>query len=204
MKPKLFKMLVLASLTGLIGCTNSSDPSKWDSEKTNQWFEAGAWHEGVSIQPDATIDRQAMAVAYHKNPERWDAAFAFMKNNDLAAVEVKRHDIDGDNLFALVSEYSTRNEEDVQYEAHRKYADIQYVISGSEQIGIGPISTKTEVSQEYTDEKDIEFFSVSEVTNYPAKPDRFFVFFPGDAHRPGLKTDSIAPVKKLVIKIKLD
>jgi YhcH/YjgK/YiaL family protein len=204
MKTNLIKMFVFASLTSLMGCTGSSDPSKWTSTQTDQWFEAGTWHGNLAVQPDATVDRKAMAVAYHKNPERWDAAFAFIKNNDLAALEVKRHDIDGDNLFALVSEYSTRNEEDVQYEAHRKYADIQYVITGSEQIGIGPIASKKEVSQEYSDEKDIEFFTVEEVTNYPAKPDRFFVFFPTDAHRPGLKVDSIAPVKKLVLKVKLD
>jgi len=46
--------------------------------------------------------------------------------------------------------------------------------------------------------------TVNEERNVPADPDKFFVFFPEDVHRPGLKVDSIAPVRKIVVKVRID
>ena len=60
----------------------------------------------------------------------------------MSKLEVKRYDIDGDNLYATVSEYITKNEEDAKFEAHQKYIDIQYVISGKEIMSIAPLSTE--------------------------------------------------------------
>jgi YhcH/YjgK/YiaL family protein len=143
-------------------------------------------------------------VSYFKNKERWDKAFSFLKSNDLSGLELKRYDIDGDNLYAPVSEYLTKNEEDAKYEAHQKYIDIQYVVSGKEQIGVAPMSQKKDIIQPYDATKDIEFLTVTNGENRTALPDRFFIFFPGDAHRPGLKDGENSPVRKVVVKVKVD
>ncbi len=123
-----------------------------------------------------------------------------MKNNDLSGLELKRYDIEGDNVYATVSEYLTRNEADARYEAHRKYIDIQYVVSGTEIISVAPISQKTGILEPYDPTKDIEFLTVSNGENLFAMPDRFFIFFPEDAHRPGLKNQENSPVRKVVVK----
>jgi YhcH/YjgK/YiaL family protein len=34
------------------------------------------------------------------------------------------------------------------------------------------------------------------------KPGTFFIFFAGEAHRPGAKVDETVPVKKMVIKVR--
>ena len=204
MKTAIFTMIVLTGILSFFSCSPKQDPASWNQEKTDKWFEEGKWMNGWEVTPDPSIDRKALTIAYHKNPARWNAAFVFLRDNDLTALEAKRHDIDGDNLYALVSEYTTKNEEDARYEVHQKYLDIQYVISGKELIGIGPLSIKDSVIQEYDAAKDIEFFTVSEVKNYKASPDRFFLFFPTDAHQPGLKDGDNAPVKKVVIKLLLD
>jgi YhcH/YjgK/YiaL family protein len=152
---------------------------------------------GWQVQPDQSINRKAFAVSYFRNKERWDKAFIFLKSSDLTALELKRHDIDGDNLYAPVSEYLTKNEEDARYEAHQKYIDIQYVVSGKELIGVAPMSQKKDVLEAYDSTKDIEFLTVTGGENRPALPDRFFIFFPED-HRPGLKDGENSPVRKVV------
>ena len=201
MKNSLLILIVMATLSG---CSGSSDPSAWSAQKIDTWFEKGDWLNGWQVKPDQSVNRKAFAVSYFKNKERWDKAFIFLKTNDLTALELKRHDIDGDNLYAPVSEYLTKNEEDARYEAHQKYIDIQYVVSGKELIGVAPMSQKKDVLEAYDSTKDIEFLTVTGGENLPALPDRFFIFFPDDAHRPGLKDGENSPVRKVVVKVKID
>lgn len=201
MKNSLLILIVMATLSG---CTGNSDPSAWSAQKTDKWFEKGDWLNGWQVQPDQSINRKAFAISYFRNKERWDKAFIFLKSSDLTALELKRYDIDGDNLYAPVSEYLTKNEEDARYEAHQKYIDIQYVVSGKELIGVAPVSQKKDVLEAYDSTKDIEFLTVTGGENRPALPDKFFIFFPDDAHRPGLKDGENSPVRKIVVKVKVD
>lgn len=194
----------MASLSGLSGCTGSSDPSTWSSSKIDTWFEKGEWLNGWKVKPDKSINRKEFVLSYFKNKDRWDKAFAFLKDNDLSGLEVRRYDIDGDNVYAPVSEYLTKNEEDANYEAHRKYIDIQYVVSGKELIGVAPISRKKDVITAYDPVKDIEFMTVNGSEDHLALPDKFFIFFPDDIHRPGIKDVESSPVRKVVVKVKID
>lgn len=186
------------------GCKSSNDPATWSNDKIDTWFEKGEWLNGWNVTPDASINRKEFAVAYFKNKERWDKAFAFFKNNDLTKLELKRHDIDGDNLYAPITEYMTKDEKDAQFEAHKNYIDIQYVISGSELMGLAPLKELKEVTVPYDASKDVEFMTVNQLTNYKATPERFFIFFSSDIHRPGLKDGKSSQVRKVVVKLKID
>lgn len=203
MKNTIVVMILLVSVLLMQSCSNSTDPSAWSEDKLNTWFESGSYLNGWRVKPDASVNKKEFAIAYFNNKERWDKAFEYLKNTDLNALEVKRHDIDGDNLFALVSEYITKNEEDAKFEAHKKYVDIQYVISGSEQMSVAPVTKKGEVLTPYDETKDLEFMTVTESSQFIATPDKFFLFFPSDLHRPGVKAGENAQVKKVVIKVKL-
>ena len=204
MKTHLTKIILMAVVLSLFGCKGNDDPSSWSDKKVDEWFNEGEWKNGWQVKPDNSISKRDMAISYFRIKDRWDSAFAFLKNSDLSAINAGRHDIDGNNLYVSITDYNTKNEADANYEAHRKYADIQYVASGKEQIGIVPLSMKDKVVQEYNETNDIEFFTVKEPKNHPADPGVFFVFFPGDAHEPGLKVDTIAPVRKVVVKVRLD
>ncbi len=205
MKNTVLITLMLVIMGSFLNCShNQSDPSTWSRDKTDHWFEAGQWLNGWNVQPDSSINRRALAEAYFENPERWNQAFEFLKTHDLQNLELKRYDIDGDNLFATVSEYTTQSEDEKHYEAHRKYVDIQYVISGREEIGVSPLADTTQTFQNYDPAKDIGFYAVNPVKNYEATPRNFFIFFPSDAHRPGLDPGEKTQVKKLVIKLKVE
>ena len=194
----------MSSIIGFNGCNNSKDPSLWSTKEVDNWFDKQEWLNGWNVMPDASINKKEFAVYYFKNRERWDKAFAFLKDNDLKSLDAKRYDIDGDNLFATISDYVTKNEEDAKFEAHRIYIDIQYVITGAEQMSISPMSEKKEVLVPYDASKDIEFLTVTKTNNYEATPDKFFIFFPSDIHRPSVKIGENQPVRKVVIKVRID
>jgi YhcH/YjgK/YiaL family protein len=204
MKDLFLKIMVISSFLGFLGCKNSPDPSTWSSKQIDKWFEKGDWLNNWNVIPDHSINRKEFAASYYKHKERWDKAFSFLKSNDLSKLEVKRYEIDGDNIYAPVSEYLSKNEEDAKFEAHRKYIDIQYVISGTELMSVAPLSQKKDILSPYDAEKDVEFMTVGKSNSSIATQERFFIFFPSDIHRPGLKVDGNSPIKKIVVKVKVD
>jgi YhcH/YjgK/YiaL family protein len=200
-------ILLFILITGLIvfnGCKSSNDPASWSSTEVDKWFNGNTWLNGWNVTPDASINKKELAVDYFKNKERWDKAFAFLRDSDLMKLEVKRHNIDGDNLYAIVSEGMTKNEEDAKFEAHHNYIDIQHVISGAEQMSITPLSDKKEELVAYDPAKDVEFMTVKQTSSYVATPDRFFIFFPSDIHRPSVKVGENKIVRKVVVKVRID
>ncbi len=196
--------MVFTGFLSFLGCKTSNDPSTWSDKQINKWFEKSEWLNGWKAKPDASINRKAFAISYFQQKERWDKAFTFLKESDMTNMELKRYDLDGNNLYALLSEYMSKDEENARYEAHRNYLDIQYVVSGRELIGITPISQQKEILEPYSVEKDIMFMTVGQGVNHQAQPDRFFIFFPDDLHRPGLKDGENSPVRKMVVKVKID
>jgi YhcH/YjgK/YiaL family protein len=112
-----------------------------------------------------------------------------------------RHDVDGSRLFAIVSDYATRPADDVPWEAHRRYIDVQYVHSGVERIGHAPLSRLA--AGTYDGERDLlpaagpgEFVTL--------EAGSFAILFPQDAHRPGIAVGAPQPVRKVVLKVAVD
>jgi YhcH/YjgK/YiaL family protein len=204
MKNLFLKIMVFTGLINLAGCNSSTDPSAWSTKKTDEWFNKGEWRNGWSVSPDQSINKKEFAISYFKNKERWDKAFTFLKNNDLSKLEIRRYEIDGDNVFAPVSEYMSKNEETARFEAHKNYIDIQYVISGIEQMSVAPYSALDSITVPYDPAKEVEFMTVKESNHFKATQDNFFIFFPSDIHRPGLKIGENAMVKKIVVKVKVE
>jgi YhcH/YjgK/YiaL family protein len=176
---------------------------KWNHDQLSSWFRRGEWKSGWEIIADESVNQEVMAKQFFQNPERWQKAFTFLKNEDLSSLATGRYELEGNELFAIIDEYTTKDEEVARFEAHRKYADIQYVVSGEERIGIAPLE-KTTVTIPFDKDKDIVFLDASTFEYRAASPERFFVFFPGDAHCPGVKTTVNSKVRKVVVKIRID
>ena len=108
------------------------------------------------------------------------------------------------NVFARVMTYHTRTAEEAVLEAHRKYIDIQTVISGSEGIGWYPAKGLS-IKRAYEEEQDVEFYLSPD--DPPARvdvtPGFFVALFPHDAHMPQLQVGNHpATIKKAVVKVK--
>lgn len=132
----------------------------------------------------------------------WKAVFEFLKTLTPDSETGKRL-IQGNELFVGVDTYETKARADAKLETHRRYVDIQVLLSGQELIEVFPKSALT-VSEPYDPERDVEFYQVPELshTRVVLNPGQFLVFFPDDAHMPGLApSDACGPVKKAVFKV---
>ena len=101
-------------------------------------------------------------------------------------------------MYAMVSRSPARQRSEARLEAHRKYIDIQYVISGVEEMGWKARSRCQRPHDQYDAEKDIEFFADVPDNYVTVLPGQFVVFFPDDAHAPLIGTGE---VHKIVIKV---
>jgi YhcH/YjgK/YiaL family protein len=162
---------------------------------------SSAWNGELPFKPDTGIDAREFVRQNVVNRPAWEAAFDFLQKNDLAALPPGRYDLPAEGVYATVSDYPAKERDSCRYEAHRKYIDIQYVAGGAEYIELLPLRLISE-EQRYDEEKDILFFEdKTQGEMLYADKNRFFVFFPEDAHKPCLKADWGGTVRKIVVKI---
>jgi YhcH/YjgK/YiaL family protein len=144
-----------------------------------------------------TLDNHARYAGLGHN---LPTALKFLLENDLTSLPVGRMDIDGDNLYVLVQEYVTKPVEKGIWEAHRKYIDVQHMVSGTERMGVANLRTMQ--LGEYIPERD--FQPMSGTGNHvDVFAGAFVIFFPDDAHMPGLQADQPESIRKVVLKVKI-
>lgn len=187
----------------LFGPVRVSAQDRVSKTKAQGWVNHGSWRKGLPEKPHSSINAVEFFTQYHQHQVWWDRAFAFMKRKDLATLPVGKYPIDGDHVFATISDYAPKDTSEIKWEAHRNYADIQFLIKGKEQIGLASAASLKEIVP-YNTEKDAANYS-GPGKYYVARPGTFFIFFPGQAHRPNLKTDDTdtAMVRKVVIKMRI-
>ncbi len=126
----------------------------------------------------------------------------FLRDRDLAALPDGRLALDGDRVFAIVSRYTPRAGTAGPWEAHRRYLDIQALAAGAERIGVADVDT-LRVTHPYAGDRDCLLLA-GRGTWFTLRPGAFAVFWPHDAHAPGHAAGRPAPVKKIVVKVRLD
>jgi len=135
-------------------------------------------------------------------------AFEFLEHNAGKPLAEGRVEIQADRLFALVQNYPPKAVEGARFEAHRRYADVQFIAAGTEMIGYAPTET-LQVETPYDAAKDIAFYSQPACWTPLAVPaGSFAVFYPEDAHMPCCRLDCLAgqadaPIRKIVVKVAL-
>jgi YhcH/YjgK/YiaL family protein len=131
-----------------------------------------------------------------KLAERLMVALRFLQENDVTAMEPGTIKLDGDRVFAMIQHYDTRLEGN--WEAHRKYIDVQYVAQGQEYMGYANLGHLT--AGEYDPAKDFIFLE-GEGSRVLMREGTFVILTPQDAHIPMLAVDQPQPVKKVVVKV---
>lgn len=133
---------------------------------------------------------------------RYEKAVDFLKNTDLESLAPGKYEIDGKNVFANVTEYTTVPWEEAKYEAHHNYTDIQYVISGSETMTYARIDELNE-KVPYNEEKDVVFYdNENPGLKVVVKAGEYMIFNPWDGHKPKAAAGEPALIKKVIVKIK--
>lgn len=146
-------------------------------------------------------DILAHRAVYYGLGERFRKALDFMAETDLAALPDGRYELEGDDLFISLSTYETKPANDTP-ETHRRYVDIQYLVEGREKVGVAPLEAMTGVA-EARPEGDI-WLHHGPTEQLTLGDGRFMIFWPGDAHAPGVAADAPARARKCLAKIRVD
>ena len=138
------------------------------------------------------IEEQERYYALHPDME---LAFAFLA--EAADLEPGRYELEN-GLFATVSEGETRPLTTVNLEAHRKYIDLQYCISGGERMSWAHIQELNMVAE---DEEHDNYFYEGVSTAMSIRPGMFYIMFLSDGHRAACHNEFPKRYRKVVVKI---
>ena len=149
------------------------------------------------------LDTLQNASLYHGLGSKFVKAFEYLTQTDFSQVEKGKYELEGTDIFALVNEYDTVAASDEKMESHIKHIDIQYMVYGEELIGHDFLEEKLP-SKDYDEEKDYMLFSETPAFFTKLKQGYFAIFFPTDLHMPNLMVNGSIPVKKVVIKLRVE
>lgn len=125
-------------------------------------------------------------------------AFEFLLRPDLKKLPVGKYEIDGEHVYAMVSNELGRKKEDALLETHEKYIDIQLVLAGTDTMGWKPKSFCKNPTSAYDPEEDIQYFADEPDAWIATQPGAFVISFPEDAHMPLISSGQL---HKVVVKI---
>lgn len=147
------------------------------------------------------IDKLSNSHLYSGLNERIDKAFSYLHSTNFNDIPPGKYEIDGENVFAIVPEYQTKDESEGKPESHKKYIDVQYFAKGCELMGFDSLGDQ-EIISEYSEANDIIFYKC-ETSLVRVDEGMFAIFFPHDVHMPGIKVNEISFVKKVVVKVRV-
>lgn len=126
--------------------------------------------------------------------------FEFIRETNLLTLPKGRHAIIGEQLFVIIESTHGRNRENAKLESHRKYIDIQWVLEGVDEMGWKATLDCREPMDDYSTEKDIQFFHDTPINWIATPKGGFCIFFPEDAHAPLVGN---AEIRKAIFKVAL-
>ncbi len=130
------------------------------------------------------------------------AGLDYLAGRDFAGWTQGRYGTGTEGLYTLVQEYRTKPRAEGVWESHRKYVDIQFLLEGTEAIDVAPVGTLA-VASAYEEGRDAALYDGEGGTLVLHAGD-FAVFYPDDAHRPGLTAGDGGIVRKVVVKVPVE
>lgn len=125
-------------------------------------------------------------------------AIEFLKSTDLNAHELGKVVLKEGELFVNFAAARPKTKDDAKIETHNNFIDIQIPLTGTELMGYMPRTDLTEA--EYNAEKDVTFYPGHATDYLTVKPGMFAIFFPEDAHAPGVTE---VELKKVIVKVRV-
>lgn len=138
-------------------------------------------------------------------PPAFRTALGFLDGRDLSGLAPDRYPIDGDRIFAILEDVTTEKDK-LRFELHRRYTDIQFIVSGREkQLYAHEPGGPEGLLEDRLDASDIAFYSAPRTYNAVfLNPGDFTVYLPGELHCPCCAVDLPEPVRKIVFKADLE
>ena len=125
-------------------------------------------------------------------------AIEFLKSTDLNTHELGKVVLKEGELFVNFAAARPKTKDDAKIETHNNFIDIQIPLTGTELMGYMPRTDLAEA--EYNAEKDVTFYPGHATDYLTVKPGMFAIFFPEDAHAPGVTE---VELKKVIVKVRV-
>lgn len=130
-------------------------------------------------------------------------ALELLRDGNLAQKADGRYEVDGKDLFYLVSSYSSKPVDECKFETHEKYIDVQALLAGQESMGYAPVAG-LKLQMPYESSKDIAFYEKPDnYTRIALSEGMFCVFYPHDGHMPGGRLNGPSDVHKVILKVRI-
>ena len=131
--------------------------------------------------------------------EKIQKCIEFTKKNNFEEYEPGSYDVPGTDIKVNVGNYNTKPENECSWESHLKYIDVQIMIKGREYIAFNNIRNLKKTK--FDEEKDFIGHEGPELFRVLLEDGDVLILDPEDGHMPGIKSEEIIPVKKIVYKI---
>lgn len=147
------------------------------------------------------IDKITNAYLYYGLGKRIETALKAMVDIDITQ-KVGKHWMQGEEIYYLIQEYITKDLTQGRWEAHKNHIDIQYILSGRENIYYNNVNN-LQPKDTYIEERDVYYLTGSG-EKFLLEKGYFMILFPQDAHMACINTGTGEPVKKVTMKILTD
>ncbi|MDW8681276.1 YhcH/YjgK/YiaL family protein [Streptococcus suis] len=131
-----------------------------------------------------------------------DLALAVLEKGDFREQELGKYEVAGQNVYYFLQENTLSEEFKEEFEYHRSYADIHFVISGQEQISYGCHLVGEDTG--FDQAGDIGFVPSEKRMDCLLDGNYFAIFLPGEVHQPNQWAGATKTVRKCVFKVLVD
>lgn len=134
---------------------------------------------------------------------RVDAAVNYLQSIDVSLKDIGKKIKVNDDFYYNIQYYDTKSPDLCDFESHRKYIDIQFMVSGKECLEFSDIS-RLSVKQSYNENLDVMFWNVPEnISKIVLSEGDYIVLYPEMAHRGAVICQKSEKVLKIVGKVRI-
>ena len=139
-------------------------------------------------------------------PQAVQAAFNETLKQDLLGLVPGRYPLASvKDAFFIIQQFPTKMLAEARPESHKRFIDVQYLLSGAERIGMAQADANDKPIEERWAKDDVAFFAAPpDETFIDLAPGAFVIFFPNEIHRPNCCIAQPIPIRKTVVKIPLE
>lgn len=148
------------------------------------------------------LDRLENASRYFEVVPRFDKVMAWLQKTDVKSIPAGTVVLEENKLLIKVLDVHGKLIEDCLFETHNDFIDIQIPITGAEAMGWKSKATCQHVDKPYDKSIDMALYREQATTMANVQPGEFVVFFPEDAHQPGI-ADPNVNYRKLIVKTRV-
>lgn len=150
------------------------------------------------------FDSKENLMKYASKSKNFETAVKWYLSTDLDALEPGRYEIDGTEVYAMVQCYDTKPRSECNMELHNNYTDFQYIHEGTEYMGYVPREL-CEIRVPYMPEKDMTFCHELPIeSSLCVTAGHYCIFEPDDGHVSQIMDGEPKPVKKVLLKVKMN